>query len=296
MAAACLAMCRGAAPCKDWRISSGAVKPRWRIWLRAFTLVDRAERLATISARMASTWPSRCLGLPELAVPLGGMGGLDGVHGIGLAFAATLLAVGAVHLHHLHPRPAQVTGQAGPVAAGALHPDPHHRAEAGQPTQQLAVTRRRGRKLLHPHSPPIRSNAAATFTSRWVSTPPVTGRAVSTVVTAIPSFISWFGVAGRPRAAGVIVLLAQDDPPRSVSEATTQLSSTNLFVKEGPPSGRLLQSDHTQANRPYPPPNNRWWIPISHSYILPAGLVTLMNDLLPAPACCWQQRRYPHIW
>ncbi len=153
MAAACLAMCSRAAPCKDRRISSGAVKPRWRIWLSAFTLVERAERLATISARIASTCAVAVLGLPQLAVPLGGMGGLDGVHGVGLAFAATLLAVGAVHLHHLHPRPAQVTGQAGPVAAGALHPDPHHRAEAGQPTQQLAVTRRRGRKLLHPQQP-----------------------------------------------------------------------------------------------------------------------------------------------
>ena len=37
-----------------------------------------------------------------------------------------------------------------------------------------------------PNSPPIGSNTAATFTSRWVSTPPVTAR-VSTMVIAIPS-------------------------------------------------------------------------------------------------------------
>jgi hypothetical protein len=34
---------------------------------------------------------------------LGGVGRLDGVHGVGLAFAAALLAVGAVHLHQLYP-------------------------------------------------------------------------------------------------------------------------------------------------------------------------------------------------
>ena len=136
-----------------------------------------------------------------------------------------------------------------------------------------------------PSSPPIPSNAAATFTSRWVSTPPVTGRGVSTVVTAIPSLISRFGVAGRPRAAGVIVLLAQDDPPWSVSEPPPQPRLTNLFVKRRPtvgPSSRIRphpgQIDRT------PSPNNRWWIPISQRYILPAGLEALTTDQ-GSPSC-----------
>ena len=227
------------------------MKPRWRIWLSAFTLVERAERLATISARMASTLPSRCLGLPQLAVPLGGMGGLDGVHSVGLAFATTLLAVGAVHLYHLHPRPAQVTGQAGPIAAGALHPDPHHRAEPGQPGQQLTVTRRRRLKLLHPQQPtdPVQRRGHVHL-QMGIDTTRNRARG-TTVVTAIPSLIHWFGVAGRPRAAGVIVLLAQDDPPRSVSGPPPSCRRPTS-PKEGPPSGRLLESDHTQANRPYP--------------------------------------------
>jgi len=43
----------------------GAVKPRWRIWFRAWILAERAGRLATISARIASTFPSRDLAAPQ---------------------------------------------------------------------------------------------------------------------------------------------------------------------------------------------------------------------------------------
>ena len=54
------------------------------------------------------------------------------------------------------------------------------------------------------------SSAAATFTSRCVSTPPVTGREVSTIVTAIPAFHCWVrdgtaassGTVDRPVRAG----------------------------------------------------------------------------------------------
>ena len=41
-----------------------------------------------------------------------------------------------------------------------------------------------------PSRPPMLSSAAATWTSRWVSTPPVTGRVASTMVIAIP-FFKW---------------------------------------------------------------------------------------------------------
>jgi hypothetical protein len=51
--------------------------------------------------------------------------------------------------------------------------------------------------------------------SKWVSTPPVTGRAASTMVTVIPSAfqVSRDGAAARQRGGGVIALLAQGDPP-----------------------------------------------------------------------------------
>src|ERR671918_704832 len=46
------------------RSSSGAVNPRWRIWLSDLILVERADRFATTSARIASTLPSRDLPAP----------------------------------------------------------------------------------------------------------------------------------------------------------------------------------------------------------------------------------------
>ena len=42
-----------------------------------------------------------------------------------------------------------------------------------------------------PSTPPLASRAAATWTSRWVSTPPVMGRVVSTMAMAIPSLVNW---------------------------------------------------------------------------------------------------------
>ena len=58
----------GGVPAKRARRSSGPVRTRARIWLIARVRSPRAERLATINARMASTVPSRPLGAP-LALP-----------------------------------------------------------------------------------------------------------------------------------------------------------------------------------------------------------------------------------
>ena len=121
----------------------------------------------------------------ERSVGLGGAGRLDGVDGVGLAFTPAGLTVGSVDLDHRDPRGPQA-GQAGPVGAGALHPDPDNGPKC-QPRQQLVVACGGGGELGHTEQSADESSAAATFTSRWVSTPPVTGREVSTVVTAIPS-------------------------------------------------------------------------------------------------------------
>jgi hypothetical protein len=63
--------------------------------------------------------------------------GLHRIDGVGLAVAATGLPVRAIDLHHRHPNTAQEAGQAGPVGAGALHPDPLQRAKTDQPGVQV---------------------------------------------------------------------------------------------------------------------------------------------------------------
>ena len=54
----------------------------------------------------------------------------DGVDGVGLAVSPAGLSARAVNLDHRHADSAQETGQAGPVSAGALDPNPLQRAEA----------------------------------------------------------------------------------------------------------------------------------------------------------------------
>ena len=63
-------------------------------------------------------------GLPVESSP----GGVLSVHGVGFAPEAAQLPVGTVHFHHLDTGSGQMAGQAGAVAAGALHPDPDHAA------------------------------------------------------------------------------------------------------------------------------------------------------------------------
>jgi hypothetical protein len=56
------------------------------------------------------------------------------------------LPVRATDLDHQHIHRAQEAGQAGPVGAGALDPDPVERAEGAQPGIQLGEPSRRGRE------------------------------------------------------------------------------------------------------------------------------------------------------
>jgi TrwC relaxase len=80
-------------------------------------------------------------GLGRAAGPAGqrGPGRLDGIQRVGLAGPAAGLAVGAVDLDYLHPCGPQVAGQPGSVGAGALHADPGHRPEPGQPVKEPPV-------------------------------------------------------------------------------------------------------------------------------------------------------------
>ena len=80
------------------------------------------------------------------------------------------------------PRPpepvgAGETGQAGPVGAGAFDPDALHRPETLGPGDQGDIAAGRGRERLGAAQPPAWSMTAATWVSRWVSTPTVTALA-----------------------------------------------------------------------------------------------------------------------
>ena len=178
----------GVSPARAWRISSGAVKPRWRIWLRrgdlgglgrAFGHHQRPDRFDVAVAGLGQT---------QLAFTLSGASRLDGIKSVGLALAPPFLTVGPVDLDHRHPDPAQLAGQRRPVGAGALHPHLVNVAEGGEPPSNAWFPAGLVGNDSTPNRPPMPSSAAATLRSRWVSTPPVTGREVSTIVTAIPAF------------------------------------------------------------------------------------------------------------
>jgi hypothetical protein len=80
-------------------------------------------------------------------------GGADRIQRIGLACPPPVLPVRPVDLHHPHAGCGDVPGQPSAVTAGPLDADQAHRAEPGQPAQQLAIPGRGGRELLHPQQP-----------------------------------------------------------------------------------------------------------------------------------------------
>jgi hypothetical protein len=66
---------------------------------------------------------------------------------------AALLTVGPVDFHHRHPDGLKVSGQPGPVGAGAFDPDSLDGAESSQPVHQRLVAGRCGGKLLDAEQP-----------------------------------------------------------------------------------------------------------------------------------------------
>lgn len=204
------------------RSSSGAVKPRWRIWLSDLILVDRADRFATTRARMASTLPSRVLpapwALPDSAARAASTASAgsdlpvrrrDWRFGRSTSTTATPAARSdRARLAPYEPVPSTPTWAMSPK-------DRSHTRSLSLPAPDVS-------KLSTPNRPPMPSNAAATCTSRWVSTPPVTAHTDtgSTMVIAIPSVSLVKGWHAPPVGcgAGAIVLLAQGDPPHSKEE------------------------------------------------------------------------------
>ena len=102
------------------------------------------------SARIASTATAAGLRLARRCTGLGGAGCCDGVDRIGLAVAASQLAVGAIDFHDGHARRAQGARESGSVASGSFDPDTLDRTESPQPAQQRAMTGQSRREGPHP--------------------------------------------------------------------------------------------------------------------------------------------------
>jgi hypothetical protein len=199
------------------------------VWIRD----DLAERFATTSARIASTFPARVLAAPQLAFRLRGAGGLDRVDGIGLALAPAFLAVRAVDLENFYARSPQVAGQAGPIRAGALHPDPHRRAERAQPDQQRLVARRGGRKLLHPQQTADAIKCSG-YMHIQVRVHATRDRARGIYHCHRHPYLSRLGSGWhrRLRAARWIVLFQQGDPPHSTGGTTTEVLADHALLRQ----------------------------------------------------------------
>src|SRR5258708_39937292 len=104
------------------RRSSGPVTIRDRAWLIAWVRSLRALRLATISARIASTAPSRPFGAPRARPDCAARAALTASSGSDLPAAAAVLPVRPVHLDDPDTSGCHVPGEAGAVAARALDP------------------------------------------------------------------------------------------------------------------------------------------------------------------------------
>ena len=154
MAAACLAIRRRETPCRDWRISSGAVKPRWRIWLSVSILVDSRRALGHHQRPDGFHVAVPGFRRPESSVALGGPGRFDGVDGVGLALAAPGLTVGSVHLDHLDTLAPQDTGP-GPPHTMPVPSTPTRAIGPKSPSQtsSFVMASRGGRELGHTQQP-----------------------------------------------------------------------------------------------------------------------------------------------
>ena len=116
-------------------------------WLIAWVRDLTAEAAGQAEHAQHLHRPVAGLGRAVRAPGQDGVGGGDGVDGVGLAVAAAGGAVGAVDLDHGDAVAAQVSGQGRAVGAGALHPGTVQHAEATGPGQQLPVAGAGGGEL-----------------------------------------------------------------------------------------------------------------------------------------------------
>src|SRR5690348_18269857 len=103
-----------------------------RAWLIAWVRSWRALRLATISARIASTAPSRPRGAPDALPDSAARAALTASSGSGLALPGPVLPVRTVHLHDTHPGRGQVAGQARAVTTGPFRSEERRVGKEGR--------------------------------------------------------------------------------------------------------------------------------------------------------------------
>jgi hypothetical protein len=149
--------------------------------------VARAERLATTNALIASTLPSLDLPAPCARPDRAARAASMASAGSDLPVRRRDWRLGRSTSSTAMP---ELRSERAKVAPYELVPSMPTRATApklsSQPSNWPCPVRVAGNSAT-PSSPPIGSRAAATFMSKWVSTPPVTARAGSTIVIAIPS-------------------------------------------------------------------------------------------------------------
>jgi hypothetical protein len=128
-------------PLKRSRSSSAAVKPSWRIWLRVLILVDRALRLATPNALIASTLPSLDLPAPWARPD-------------SAARAASIASAGSdLPVRRRACRLGRSTSTTSTPALRNRRANPGNRAERSQPAHQLVVAGAGGLEALHAQQP-----------------------------------------------------------------------------------------------------------------------------------------------
>ena len=108
----------------------------------------RALRLATISARIASTAPSRPFGAPRARPDCAARAALTASSGPDLPCRRRSWRSERPASTTRTPAPGDVPGQASAVAAGPLDPGQAHRPGSAQPAQQPGVTGRGDGELL----------------------------------------------------------------------------------------------------------------------------------------------------
>lgn len=190
-------------------------------------MVERAERLATTSALIASTLPSLALPAPCARPDSAARAASMASTGSDLPVRRRDWRLGRSTSTTSTPERRSARAKLAPyelvpsMPTLATGPKPLSQA-SNWVCPELVVG-----NSPTPSRPPSGSRAAATFRSKWVSTPPVTGHVGSTIVIAIPSLglpKGWHALH-QVCGAGAIALLAQGGPPHpSPARATGHLA------------------------------------------------------------------------
>ena len=141
------------------RRSSGPVRIRALAWLIVWVRSPRALRLATISARIASTAPSRPFGAPRARPDCAARAALTASSGSDLPCRRRSCRSERSTSTTRTPAAAMWRARPGAVAAGPFDPDQADGPEPAQPAQQAGVAGRGGRELLHAEQPADRDPA-----------------------------------------------------------------------------------------------------------------------------------------